>query len=95
MLNIGDTQILSPDLVEEIRQKFLCVDWDPYSGERFYLEASGGSLHLKPDTETMAKRAVQSGTPCQGICKGEGLLLNLSFGRSWLAGCRPTFSGSS
>jgi len=43
MVNIRDKQMFSPNLLEEIRQRFL---------------------------------------------------LNLSFGRSWLGGCRPTFSGS-
>ena len=31
------------------------VDWDPYSGQRVYLEASGGSLRLKSVVDSMAK----------------------------------------
>ncbi|HUT72715.1 MAG TPA: hypothetical protein VMW89_18760 [Desulfatiglandales bacterium] len=77
MLSIRDKKMLSPDLVEEIRQRFLYVDWEPYTGERVYLEASGGSLHLKSGTETMAKRAGQSGTRYQAICKGERFLSDL------------------
>lgn len=38
--------MFSADLLEKIREKFLYVDWDPYTGERVYLETSGGSLRL-------------------------------------------------
>jgi selenocysteine lyase/cysteine desulfurase len=55
MVKIMDKQLFSPNLLAEIRQRFLYVDWDPYTGERIYLEASGGSLRLKSVTETMAK----------------------------------------
>jgi len=49
--------MFSPDLLEEIRNKFLYVDWDPYSGRRVYLEASGGSLRLRSVMETVAKES--------------------------------------
>ena len=47
--------MFSPKLLEEIRRRFLYVDWDPFSGQRVYLEASGGSLRLKSVLETMAR----------------------------------------
>jgi len=55
MVKIIGKEIMSPDLLEKIREKFLYVDWDPYTGERVYLEASGGSLRLKSVVERMAK----------------------------------------
>jgi len=45
----------SPQLMEEIRSRFLYVDWDPYSGKRIYLEAASGSLRPKSVIEAMAK----------------------------------------
>ncbi len=47
--------LYSPELMEEIRNRFLYVDWDPYSGKRIYLEAASGSLRPKSVFETMAK----------------------------------------
>jgi selenocysteine lyase/cysteine desulfurase len=44
-----------PELMDEIRSRFLYVDWDPYSGKRIYLEAASGSLRPKSVFETMAK----------------------------------------
>lgn len=55
MVEFLDKQLFSPDLQEQIRDRFLYVDWDPYTGERIYLEASGGSLRLKSVAERMAK----------------------------------------
>jgi selenocysteine lyase/cysteine desulfurase len=49
--------MFSSSLLEEIRKKFLYVDRDPYSGQRVYLEASGGSLRLKSVIDTVAKEA--------------------------------------
>lgn len=49
--------LFSPKLLEEIRNRFLYVDRDPYSGNRVYLEASGGSLRLKSVMETIAKES--------------------------------------
>ncbi|MGB2765079.1 MAG: aminotransferase class V-fold PLP-dependent enzyme [Candidatus Aminicenantaceae bacterium] len=47
--------LYSPKLMEEIRNRFLYVDWDPYSGKRIYLEAASGSLRPKSVIKTMAK----------------------------------------
>jgi cysteine desulfurase/selenocysteine lyase len=47
--------LYSPQLMEEIRSRFLYVDWDPYSGKRIYLEAASGSLRPKSVIEAMAK----------------------------------------
>jgi len=47
--------MFSPALLDKIRDKFLYVNWDPYTGERTYFEASGGSLRLKTVMETMAR----------------------------------------
>ncbi len=48
-------ELFSPELLDEIRSRFLYVDWDPYTGERIYLESSGGGLRLKSVLETMCK----------------------------------------
>lgn len=48
-------RLLSPELVKEIREKFVYVDWDPYSGKRIYFDASGGSVRLKSVIEAVAK----------------------------------------
>jgi selenocysteine lyase/cysteine desulfurase len=55
MVAIVDKQMFSPALLEQIRDRFLYVDQDPYSGKRVYLEASGGSLRLKSVVETLTK----------------------------------------
>jgi len=47
--------LYSPRLMGEIRNRFLYVDWDPYSGKRIYLEAASGSLRPKSVIEAMAK----------------------------------------
>ena len=57
MTESNENGMFTPDFLEEIRQKFLYVDWDPYSGQRVYLEASGGSLRLQSVLETLAKEA--------------------------------------
>ncbi len=49
--------MFSPELLDEIRNRFLYVDWDPLSGQRVYLEASGGSLRLKTVVETITKES--------------------------------------
>ncbi|NOR13923.1 MAG: hypothetical protein GQ545_11785, partial [Candidatus Aminicenantes bacterium] len=43
--------MFSPELLDEIRHRFLYVDRDPFAGQRVYLEASGGSLRLKTVVE--------------------------------------------
>jgi len=50
-----DRKLLAPELVEELRGKFLYIDWDPYSGKRIHFEASGGSVRLKSVIEAVAK----------------------------------------
>ena len=55
MVKTAEKGMFSPTLSEEIRRQFLYVDWDPYSGQRVYLEASGGSLRLKSVLDTMAR----------------------------------------
>lgn len=47
--------LFTTELLEKIREKFLYVNWDPYTGERIYFEASGGSLRLRTVMETMAR----------------------------------------
>ncbi|MGB3862512.1 MAG: aminotransferase class V-fold PLP-dependent enzyme [Candidatus Aminicenantaceae bacterium] len=49
--------MFSPELLDEIRDRFLYVDWDPFSGQRVYLEASGGSLRLKTVVDTITKES--------------------------------------
>lgn len=53
----AQNDIFSPELLDEIRDRFLYVDWDPFSGQRVYLEASGGSLRLKTVVETITKES--------------------------------------
>ena len=38
---MAETQkgMFSPELLEQIRNRFLYTDWDPFSGKRVYLEA--------------------------------------------------------
>ena len=55
MVKIVNKKMFSASLLKEVREKFHYVDWDPYTGERVYLEASGGSLRLKSVTETLVK----------------------------------------
>lgn len=50
-----EKNLFSSSLLEEIREKFLYVDWDPYSGKRIYFDAASGSLRPKGVIETMAK----------------------------------------
>lgn len=57
MMGSNEHGMFSPGLLDEIRKRFLYVDWDPYSGQRVYLEASGGSLRLRSVLETLAKEA--------------------------------------
>ncbi len=49
-----DHKLFSPELLKKVREKFLYVNWDPYTGHRVYFEASGGSLRLKKVMETLA-----------------------------------------
>jgi len=47
--------LFSPKLMEEIRSRFVYVDWDPYTGKRIYFDAASGSLRPKSVIEAMAK----------------------------------------
>ena len=55
MIELKAKKMFSSTLLEKIREKFLYVEGDPYSGERVYLEASGGSLRLKSVIEHLTK----------------------------------------
>ena len=46
--------LYTTELMEEIRNQFLYVDWDPYSGKRIFFEAASGSLRPKRVIEAMA-----------------------------------------
>jgi selenocysteine lyase/cysteine desulfurase len=45
--------LFPPALMEEIRNHFLYVDWDPYSGRRTFFEAASGSCRPKGVIEAM------------------------------------------
>jgi len=47
-----EAKIFSPELLKEIRDKFVYIDWDPYTGKRIHIEASGGSARLKSVVDT-------------------------------------------
>jgi len=49
--------LFTPELLKNIRNLFMYPDWDPYTGQRTYLEASGGSLRLKSVVDTIAREA--------------------------------------
>ncbi|MBU1012503.1 MAG: aminotransferase class V-fold PLP-dependent enzyme [Bacteroidetes bacterium] len=42
-------------LLKEIRNQFVYVDWDPYTGKRIFFEAASGSCRPKGVVEAMAK----------------------------------------
>jgi selenocysteine lyase/cysteine desulfurase len=46
--------LFSPTLLEEIRNQFVYVDWDPYSGRRIFFDAASGSCRPKRVVEAMA-----------------------------------------
>lgn len=52
-----DNGLFSPDLMAAIRDRFMHVEGDPYSGKRIYLEASGGSLRLKSVVDAVTREA--------------------------------------
>jgi len=33
-----EAKIFSPELLKEIRDKFVYIDWDPYTGKRIHIE---------------------------------------------------------
>jgi selenocysteine lyase/cysteine desulfurase len=45
--------LFSPTLMEEIRNQFVYVDWDPYSGKRIFFDAASGSCRPKRVIESM------------------------------------------
>jgi len=45
--------LFSPALLEEIRNQFIYVDWDPYSGRRIFFDAASGSCRPKRVIEAM------------------------------------------
>jgi selenocysteine lyase/cysteine desulfurase len=57
MKPVLDNGFFTPEFLNEIRNLFMYPDWDPYTGQRVYLEASGGSLRLKSVVDTIAREA--------------------------------------
>lgn len=55
MRNNYENGLYSRKLMEEIRSRFIYVDWDPYSGKRIFFEAASGSLRPKSVIEAMEK----------------------------------------
>ncbi|UCC40458.1 MAG: aminotransferase class V-fold PLP-dependent enzyme [Candidatus Aminicenantes bacterium] len=55
MANDYEKGLYPRKLMEEIRSRFVYVDWDPYSGKRIYLEAASGALRPKSVIEAMGK----------------------------------------
>jgi cysteine desulfurase/selenocysteine lyase len=55
MGNDYEKSLFSPELLAEIREQFLYVDWDPYTGKRIYFDAASGSLRPKRVIEAMAQ----------------------------------------
>jgi selenocysteine lyase/cysteine desulfurase len=54
MSSAQEPGVFSPELMEEIRNQFLYVDWDPYSGPRIFFDAASGSCRPKRVIEAMA-----------------------------------------
>jgi selenocysteine lyase/cysteine desulfurase len=46
-------EFFSPQLLKDIRERFCCVESDPYNGRRIYFENAGGSLRLKSVVELL------------------------------------------
>ncbi|HEY3381725.1 MAG TPA: aminotransferase class V-fold PLP-dependent enzyme [Vicinamibacterales bacterium] len=45
----------APALMDEIRNQFVYVDWDPYSGQRIFFDAASGSCRPTRVVEAMAR----------------------------------------
>ncbi len=45
--------LFSPALMEEVRNQFVYVDWDPYSGRRIFFDAASGACRPKRVIEAM------------------------------------------
>jgi cysteine desulfurase / selenocysteine lyase len=54
MPNDRDSGLFPTALMKEIRNQFVYVDWDPYSGRRVYFDAASGSCRPKRVIEAMA-----------------------------------------
>ncbi len=46
--------LFPPQLMQEIRDQFVYVDWDPYSGRRIFFDAASGACRPKRVVEAMA-----------------------------------------
>ena len=49
-----ESGLFHPRLMQEIRDQFLYVDWDPYSGKRVFFDAASGACRPKRVIEAMA-----------------------------------------
>jgi cysteine desulfurase/selenocysteine lyase len=50
-----DHRLFPPGLMQEIRDQFVYVDWDPYSGTRTFLDAASGSCRPHRVIEAVAR----------------------------------------
>lgn len=51
--NYNTEGLFSKQLLNEIREQFVYVDWDPYSGKRIFFEAASGACRPKRVVEAM------------------------------------------
>lgn len=61
--------LFNEELLNEIRDQFVYVDWDPYSGKRIFFEAASGSCRPKIVIDAMGKETAlpdQQGRDNQG-----------------------------
>jgi selenocysteine lyase/cysteine desulfurase len=54
MASADRTGVFPPRLMQAVRDQFLYVDWDPYSGRRTFFDAASGSCRPKRVVEAMA-----------------------------------------
>jgi selenocysteine lyase/cysteine desulfurase len=55
MRNYNTEGLFPANLLKEIRNQFVYVDWDPYTGKRIFFEAASGSCRPNVVVEAMAK----------------------------------------
>ncbi|MCX6551963.1 MAG: aminotransferase class V-fold PLP-dependent enzyme, partial [Acidobacteria bacterium] len=55
MVTAHETGVFSSTLMEEIRNQFAYVDWDPYSGQRIFFDAASGSCRPYRVIDAMAR----------------------------------------
>ncbi|MFH1007654.1 MAG: aminotransferase class V-fold PLP-dependent enzyme [Candidatus Latescibacterota bacterium] len=55
-MNLNKGKLFDDALLTQIRDRFACVEADPVSGKRIYLENAGGSLTLKRVVELVAEQ---------------------------------------